>query len=62
MLCQDKDGAEWKEMQLSPDSDSISLQDLSFGSDYQIEVTAVNANGSSLPSRFNFTIGEQPGM
>ncbi|XP_075869027.1 neural cell adhesion molecule 1-like [Nelusetta ayraudi] len=56
----DKDGAEWKEMQLSPDSDSISLQDLSFGSDYQVEVTAVNANGSSLPSRFNFTIGEQP--
>lgn len=62
MLFQDKDGAEWKEKQLSPDSDSISLQDLSFGSDYQIEVTAVNANGSSLPSQFNFTIGEQPGM
>lgn len=56
----DKDGAEWKEMQLSPDSESISLQDLSFGTDYLIEVTAVNANGSSLPSRFNFTIGEQP--
>lgn len=49
-------------MQLLPDSDSISLKELSFGSDYQIEVTAVNANGSSLPSRFNFTIGQQPGM
>lgn len=62
MLCQDKDGNEWKEMQLSPDSDSISLKDLSFGSGYQVEVTAVNANGSSLPSQFNFTIGEEPGM
>lgn len=61
MLHQDEEGAEWKEMQLPPDSQSISIQDLSFGSDYQIEVTAVNANGSSLPSRFNFTIGEQPG-
>lgn len=62
MLCQDKEGAEWKEMQLSPDAASLSLQDLSFGSGYQMEVTAVNANGSSIPSTFNFTIGEEPGM
>lgn len=61
MLHQDREGAEWKEMELPPDSESISLQGLSFGSDYQIEITAVNANGSSLPSHFNFTIGEQPG-
>lgn len=61
MLCQDKNGAEWKEMQLSPDAASISLQDLSFGSGYHIEVTAVNANGSSIPSTFSFTTGE-PGM
>nr|XP_046256510.1 neural cell adhesion molecule 1 [Scatophagus argus] len=55
-----KDKAEWKEIQLSSDTNSISLQDLPFGSDYQLEVTAVNANGSSIPAIFNFTIGEQP--
>ncbi|XP_036929812.1 neural cell adhesion molecule 1 isoform X2 [Acanthopagrus latus] len=57
---QDKEGAEWKEMQLLPSTDSISLEELSFGSGYQLEVVAVNKNGSSLPSMFNFTIGEQP--
>uniref|UniRef100_A0A671WIT5 Neural cell adhesion molecule 3 n=1 Tax=Sparus aurata TaxID=8175 RepID=A0A671WIT5_SPAAU len=57
---QDKEGAEWKEMQLSPRTDSISLKELSFGSGYQLEVIAVNTNGSSVPSMFNFTIGEQP--
>lgn len=62
MLSQEKEGAEWKEMQLSPDTDSVSLQDLSFGSVYQLEVTAVNANGSSIPATVNITIGEQPGM
>ncbi|XP_038567932.1 neural cell adhesion molecule 1 [Micropterus salmoides] len=57
---QDKEGTEWKEMQLSSNADSVSLQDLSFGSDYQLEVTAVNANGSSLPAMFNFTIADPP--
>lgn len=58
---QDKDSTEWKEMQLSPSADSISLQDLSFGSGYEVEVKAINFNGSSIPATFNFTIGEQPG-
>ncbi|XP_018539772.1 neural cell adhesion molecule 1 [Lates calcarifer] len=57
---QDTEGAEWIEMQLSSDAASISLKDLSIGSDYQLEVTAVNANGSSIPATFNFTIAEQP--
>ncbi|XP_047455776.1 neural cell adhesion molecule 1 isoform X2 [Mugil cephalus] len=57
---QEKEGTEWKEMQLSSDADSVFLQDLAFGSDYQLQVTAVNANGSSLPSVFNFTVAEQP--
>ncbi|XP_073341004.1 neural cell adhesion molecule 1-like [Pagrus major] len=57
---QDKEGAEWKEMQLSPRTDSISLKELSFGSGYQLEVIAINTNGSSLPFTFNFTTGEQP--
>ncbi|XP_044062565.1 neural cell adhesion molecule 1 isoform X4 [Siniperca chuatsi] len=57
---QDKERTEWKEIRLPPDADSISLQDLSFGSAYQLEVTAVNANGSSIPATYNFTIAEQP--
>ncbi|KAM9309741.1 neural cell adhesion molecule 1 [Pholidichthys leucotaenia] len=52
---QDREGTEWKEMQLPPDGDTVSLKDLAYGSDYQLEVTAVNANGSSLPAAFNFT-------
>lgn len=59
---QDKEEAEWKEMQMPPDADSVSLKDLAFGSNYQLEVSAVNANGSSIPATFNFTIAEQSGM
>ncbi|KAM6994176.1 neural cell adhesion molecule 1 [Tautogolabrus adspersus] len=57
---QDKEGTEWKEKQLPSGADSISLQDLSFSSAYQLEVTAINANGSSIPAMFNFTTGAQP--
>lgn len=59
---QDKEGAEWKELRLLPDVDAVSLQGLSFGSDYQLEVTAVNANGSSSPATFNFTVAMLPGI
>ncbi|XP_032442000.1 neural cell adhesion molecule 1-like [Xiphophorus hellerii] len=38
----------------------VHLKDLSFGSDYHLEVRAVNSNGSSVPATFNFTIAEQP--
>ncbi|XP_035527531.1 neural cell adhesion molecule 1 isoform X2 [Morone saxatilis] len=57
---QDKEGADWKDMQLPPNADSISLKDLSFSSNYELEVTSVNTNGSSFPATFNFTIAEQP--
>ncbi|XP_058503997.1 neural cell adhesion molecule 1 [Solea solea] len=57
---QDKEGAEWKEMKLSSEANTVSLEDLSFGSDYQMEVMAVNANGSSIPAKMNFTIAEKP--
>ncbi|XP_051813335.1 neural cell adhesion molecule 1 [Acanthochromis polyacanthus] len=57
---QDKDQTEWKEMQLPSNADSVPLKDLPFGSDYQLEVTAINNNGSSFPATFNFTIAEQP--
>ncbi|KAM7420334.1 hypothetical protein PAMA_014854 [Pampus argenteus] len=58
---QNKEGAEWKEKELPSDADSVSLQDLPFGFEYQLEVIALNANGSSVPARFNFTIAEQLG-
>ncbi|XP_055083890.1 neural cell adhesion molecule 1 [Periophthalmus magnuspinnatus] len=57
---QDTEAAEWKEVQLSKDADSVILQNLSFGSDYDLEVMAINANGSSIPACFNFTIAERP--
>ncbi|XP_028986210.1 neural cell adhesion molecule 1 [Betta splendens] len=57
---QDKVGAEWTKLQLSSNTDSVSLRDLAFSSDYKLEMTAVNANGSSLPALFNFTTAEQP--
>jgi len=59
---QDKEGTEWKEMQVQSDADSVTLKDLDFGSEYQLEITAVNTNGSSMPATFNFTIAEKPGM
>ncbi|KAM9852400.1 neural cell adhesion molecule 1 isoform 2-T2 [Aulostomus maculatus] len=57
---QSKEGAEWKKKQLSPSTDTVVLSELSYGSEYQLEVTAVNINGSSLPATFNFTIADQP--
>ncbi|XP_017265335.1 neural cell adhesion molecule 1 isoform X2 [Kryptolebias marmoratus] len=57
---QETEGSEWKESELPSDADAVSLKDLAYGSDYQLEVKAVNANGSSLPAVFNFTIAEQP--
>uniref|UniRef100_A0A8C8DJJ2 Neural cell adhesion molecule 3 n=1 Tax=Oryzias sinensis TaxID=183150 RepID=A0A8C8DJJ2_9TELE len=57
---QDAEVDEWKEIQLQPDTNSVTLKDLAFGSDYQLEIIAVNANGSSIPATFNFTIAERP--
>lgn len=59
---QETEGSEWKERELPSDADAVSLKDLVYGSDYKLEVKAVNANGSSLPAKFNFTIAEQSGM
>ncbi|KAM4735571.1 neural cell adhesion molecule 1 [Anableps anableps] len=57
---QDTEESMWEKLQLPSDAKSIILKDLVFGSDYHLEVTAVNSNGSSIPATFNFTIGEQP--
>ncbi|XP_016528756.1 neural cell adhesion molecule 1 isoform X2 [Poecilia formosa] len=57
---QDTEESERKTLRLPSDANIVSLKDLSFGSDYHLEVRAVNANGSSIPAMFNFTIAEQP--
>ncbi|XP_070407830.1 neural cell adhesion molecule 1-like [Nothobranchius furzeri] len=57
---QDTEQSMWKEDELSSDADSVTLKELAFGSDYQLEISAVNANGSSIPATYNFTIAEQP--
>ncbi|TNN35475.1 Neural cell adhesion molecule 1 [Liparis tanakae] len=57
---QDEEGTEWTEMELPPNAESVSLKDLSFGSDYRLEVVSINPNGSSIPAVFNFTIADQP--
>lgn len=62
LLSQHKEGAEWKKVQLSSNAGSIYLENLAFGSSYQLEVRAINANGSSIPATLNFTTGERPGM
>lgn len=58
---QDKEGTEWTKLQLSSETDTVFLRNLAFSSDYHLEITAVNANGSSVPATFNFTTAEQPG-
>ncbi|KAM3838265.1 neural cell adhesion molecule 1 [Diretmus argenteus] len=57
---QNIEGAEWKEKQLTSNVTSVSLRDLAFSSDYQLEVSAVNANGSSSAAKLKFTIPQQP--
>ncbi|XP_061572341.1 neural cell adhesion molecule 1 [Cololabis saira] len=52
--------SEWTEMTLPPEATSVDLKDLSFASGYQLEISAVNANGSSMPATFDFTIAEMP--
>ncbi|CAK6954324.1 neural cell adhesion molecule 1 [Scomber scombrus] len=58
---QDKDGAEWIEEELPSNACNVSLKALSFSTKYQLEVTAVNANGSSIPAKLNFATGAQGG-
>ncbi|XP_015233365.1 PREDICTED: neural cell adhesion molecule 1-like isoform X1 [Cyprinodon variegatus] len=57
---QDTEESAWKKMQLPSDAKSVQLKDLAFGSDYYLEVSAVNSNGSSIPAVFNFTTADEP--
>ncbi|XP_072548435.1 neural cell adhesion molecule 1 isoform X2 [Salminus brasiliensis] len=52
----DKEGENWSEKEMDPDSTKIQLQNLQYSSDYQIEVLAFNVNGSSSPTKLNFSI------
>ncbi|XP_051999311.1 neural cell adhesion molecule 1-like isoform X2 [Xyrauchen texanus] len=47
---------EWKENELPGNSSRIHLHGLQYNSDYQMEVFTVNTNGSSSPTKVNFTI------
>ncbi|XP_023186167.1 neural cell adhesion molecule 1-like isoform X2 [Xiphophorus maculatus] len=57
---QETEESKWETLQLPSDVNSVSLKDLAFGSDYHLEVRAINSNGSSVPAMLNFTIAEQP--
>ncbi|XP_036414025.1 neural cell adhesion molecule 1-like isoform X2 [Colossoma macropomum] len=51
-----KEGENWIEKQMPANSTKIQLQNLQYNSDYQMEVSAFNINGSSIPAKLNFTI------
>ncbi|XP_051577651.1 neural cell adhesion molecule 2-like isoform X2 [Myxocyprinus asiaticus] len=51
-----KENEEWKENELPGNSSKIHLHGLQYNSDYQMEVFAVNHNGSSSPDKVNFTV------
>ncbi|KAI4893836.1 hypothetical protein NFI96_020825, partial [Prochilodus magdalenae] len=52
----DKEGENWKEKEIAANMTMIQLQNLQYNSDYQMEVFALNINGSSFPAALNFTI------
>lgn len=52
----DKEGENWSDKEMPPESSKIELQNLQYNSDYQMEVFAFNVNGSSNPAKLNFTI------
>ncbi|XP_049323486.1 neural cell adhesion molecule 1 isoform X2 [Astyanax mexicanus] len=52
----EKEGENWSDKEMPPESSKIELQNLQYNSDYQMEVFAFNINGSSNPAKLNFTI------
>ncbi|KAG9335413.1 hypothetical protein JZ751_004735 [Albula glossodonta] len=54
----DVDGEDWKQMQVPSNATGIELSGLHYNSSYQMEVTAVNLNGSSSPTPFRFSVPE----
>ncbi|XP_030639043.1 neural cell adhesion molecule 1 [Chanos chanos] len=52
----DKDKEDWRTKSFPGNSTSIYLDNLQYNAEYQMEVFAVNLNGSSIPVSFNFSI------
>ncbi|XP_051575183.1 neural cell adhesion molecule 2-like isoform X2 [Myxocyprinus asiaticus] len=51
-----KENEEWKEKEMPGNSSRIHLSGLQYNSDYQMEVIAINHNGSSSMAKVNFTV------
>ncbi|XP_067304106.1 neural cell adhesion molecule 1-like [Pseudorasbora parva] len=51
-----KESEEWTEKEIPGNSTSIQLNGLQYSAEYQMEVQAVNHNGSSSPAKLNFTV------
>ncbi|XP_052002247.1 neural cell adhesion molecule 2-like isoform X2 [Xyrauchen texanus] len=59
------DNEEWKEKEMPGNSSRIHLSGLQYNSDYQMEVIAINHNGSSSMAKVKFTVPQpvyQPGV
>ncbi|KAG7469011.1 hypothetical protein MATL_G00124300 [Megalops atlanticus] len=52
----DKDGKDWQDMQLLSNATAVQLSNLQHSTSYQLQVMAVNANGTSRPALLNFTM------
>ncbi|XP_036394848.1 neural cell adhesion molecule 1 isoform X2 [Megalops cyprinoides] len=52
----DQDGKDWQEMQLLSNATALQLSNLQHSTSYQLQVMAVNANGTSRPAQLNFTM------
>ncbi|KAK7158198.1 hypothetical protein R3I93_009409 [Phoxinus phoxinus] len=51
-----KENEEWTENEIPGNSSRIQLNDLQYNAEYQMEVYAVNHNGSSSTAKINFTV------
>ncbi|KTF81263.1 hypothetical protein cypCar_00040406, partial [Cyprinus carpio] len=51
-----KENEEWTEKEFPGNSSKIQLNNLQYDADYQMEVYAVNNNGSSSSAKINFTV------
>ncbi|XP_039506733.1 neural cell adhesion molecule 1 [Pimephales promelas] len=51
-----KENEEWTEKKIPGNSSRIQLNDLQYNAEYQMEVYAVNHNGSSSTAKINFTV------
>ncbi|XP_026139283.1 neural cell adhesion molecule 1-like isoform X1 [Carassius auratus] len=51
-----KENEEWIEKEIPGNSSEIQLNNLQYDADYQMEVNAVNQNGSSSTAKMNFTV------